>query len=60
MKRTIIIKSVSVEVIRQIRHFGDFVTVPLASVIFFDLAGVDRLYLVLAGLAAWTLLEHPE
>jgi hypothetical protein len=29
MKRTIIIKSVSVEVMQQIRHFGDFVTVPL-------------------------------
>ena len=58
MKRTIIIKSLSAEVMRRIRHFGDFVTVPLASVIFIDLAGVDRLYLVLAGLAAWTLLEY--
>src|ERR1700674_1867744 len=50
--------SFSAEVMRRIRHFGDFVTVPLASVIFIDLAGVDRLYLVLAGLAAWTLLEY--
>ena len=58
MKRTIIIKSLSVEAMRQLRHFGDFVTVPLASVIFVDLAGVDRLYLVLAGFAAWTLLEY--
>jgi sterol desaturase/sphingolipid hydroxylase (fatty acid hydroxylase superfamily) len=58
MKRKIIIKSLSVEVLRQIRHFGDFVTVPLASAIFIDMAGVDRLYLVLAGLAAWTLLEY--
>ena len=58
MKRLIIIMSPSVEVMRRIRHFGDFVTVPLASVIFIDLAGVDRLYLVLAGLAAWTLLEY--
>ena len=58
MKRTIIIKSLSAEVMRRIRHFGDFVTVSLASVIFIVSAGVDRLYLVLAGLAAWTLLEY--
>jgi sterol desaturase/sphingolipid hydroxylase (fatty acid hydroxylase superfamily) len=50
--------SFSAELMRRIRHFGDFVTVPLASVIFIDLAGVDCLYLVLAGLAAWTLLEY--
>ena len=50
--------SSSAGVMRRIRHFGDFVTVPLASVIFIDLAGVERLYLVLAGLAAWTLLEY--
>jgi len=50
--------SLRVRTMRQIRQFGDFVIVPLASVIFIDLAGVDRLYLVLAGLAAWTLLEY--
>jgi sterol desaturase/sphingolipid hydroxylase (fatty acid hydroxylase superfamily) len=48
----------SAEMMRRIRHFGDFVTVPLASVILIDLAGVGRLYLVLAGLAGWTLLEY--
>lgn len=58
MNRTVIIKSLSVEVMRRLRHFGDFVTVPLASVIFIDLAGVNRLYLVVVGLAAWTLLEY--
>jgi sterol desaturase/sphingolipid hydroxylase (fatty acid hydroxylase superfamily) len=58
MKRRIVIWCPSVEVRRRIRQFGDFVTVPLASLIFIDLAGVDRLYLVLAGLAAWTLLEY--
>lgn len=58
MKRTTIIKSLLVEVTRRIRHFGDFLTVPVTSVIFIDLGGVDRLYLVLAGLVAWTLLEY--
>jgi hypothetical protein len=46
------------EAMRRIRHFGDYVTVPLAAVILMDLAGRDRLYLVLLGLAAWTLLEY--
>jgi len=58
MRRTAIITDVSAEVMRRIRHFGDFVTVPLAIVIFVDLAGMYRLYLVLAGVAAWTLLEY--
>src|SRR5436190_23751490 len=58
MKRTMIIKSLSVEVMRHIRHFADFVTVPLATVIFIDLAGVNPLHMVLAGLAAWMLLEY--
>jgi len=44
--------------VRKIRHFGDFVTVPLAIAIFAGLAGIHRLHLVLAGLAAWTLLEY--
>ena len=48
----------SAAVMRRIRHFGDFVTVPLAIVIFVDLAGIYRLYLVLLGVAAWTLLEY--
>jgi sterol desaturase/sphingolipid hydroxylase (fatty acid hydroxylase superfamily) len=50
--------SLSAEVMRRIRHFGDFVTVPLAVVMFLDLAGIYRLYLVLVGIAAWTLLEY--
>src|SRR5258707_11321945 len=50
--------SLSAGVMRRIRHFGDFVTVPLAIVIFADLAGMDRLYMVLAGVAAWMLLEY--
>src|SRR5216684_5595306 len=48
----------STEVMRRLRHFGDFVTVPLAIVIFVGLAGMYRLYLVLVGVAAWTLLEY--
>ncbi len=52
------ITSLSAEVMRRIRHFGDFVTVPLAIVIFVDLAGMYRLYLVLLGVAVWTLLEY--
>jgi len=58
MTRTAIIPGLSAEVMRRIRHFGDFVTVPLAIVIFVDLAGIDRLCLVPAGVAAWTLLEY--
>src|SRR6266481_8660213 len=58
MRRTAIITSLLAEVMRRIRHFGDFVIVPLAIVIFVDLAGMYRLYLVLVGVAAWTLLEY--
>ena len=58
MRRTAIITSLSAEVMRRIRHFGDFVTVPLAIVIFANLAGMYHLYMVLAGVAAWTLLEY--
>ncbi len=43
---------------RHIRHFGDFLTVPIAITIFVGLAGMDRLYLVPLGFAAWTLLEY--
>jgi sterol desaturase/sphingolipid hydroxylase (fatty acid hydroxylase superfamily) len=42
----------------RLRHFGDFVTLPIAIVIFLKLAGVNRLYLFPAGIAAWTLLEY--
>jgi sterol desaturase/sphingolipid hydroxylase (fatty acid hydroxylase superfamily) len=58
MRRTAITTSLSTEVMRRLRRFGDFVSVPIAIAIFLDLAGVYRLYLVLTGLAAWTLLEY--
>jgi sterol desaturase/sphingolipid hydroxylase (fatty acid hydroxylase superfamily) len=58
MGRTGIITRLSAEVTRRIRHFGDFVTIPLAIVIFLGLAGTYRLHLVLVGVAAWTLLEY--
>jgi sterol desaturase/sphingolipid hydroxylase (fatty acid hydroxylase superfamily) len=50
--------SLSAEMMRRLRHFGDFFTIPLAIVIFAGLAGMDRLHLMLAGIAAWTLLEY--
>jgi sterol desaturase/sphingolipid hydroxylase (fatty acid hydroxylase superfamily) len=46
------------ELMRRIRHFGDFVTIPLAIAVFVGLAGMYRLYLVVLGVAAWTLLEY--
>jgi sterol desaturase/sphingolipid hydroxylase (fatty acid hydroxylase superfamily) len=58
MSRTAIMMNLSAEVMRRIRHFGDFVTVPLAAVIFLELAGIYRLHLVVMGVAAWTLLEY--
>ena len=58
MRRSAIGTRLSAEMMRRIRHFGDFVTVPLAIMIFVDLAGRHRLYLVVAGIAAWTLLEY--
>jgi sterol desaturase/sphingolipid hydroxylase (fatty acid hydroxylase superfamily) len=58
MRRKAILANLSAELVRLIRHFGDFVTLPVAIVIFVDLAGVHHLYLVLTGMAAWTLLEY--
>src|ERR1700675_2304472 len=58
MRRTVIITSLPADVVRRTRHFGDFVTVPLAIVIFVNLAGMNRLDLVLVGVAAWTLLSY--
>src|SRR5437667_6017918 len=46
------------ELMRRIRHFGDFVTVPTAALIFAGFAGIDRFYLIALGFAAWTLLEY--
>ena len=46
------------ELVRRTRHFGDFVTVPLAAAVFIGLAGMYRLYLVAIGVAVWTLLEY--
>src|SRR5271166_4521598 len=50
--------SFSAGVLRRIRHFGDFVTLPITIAVFVGLAGLDRLHVVLAGAAAWTLLEY--
>jgi sterol desaturase/sphingolipid hydroxylase (fatty acid hydroxylase superfamily) len=50
--------SLSAELMRRIRHFADFVTVPLATVVFLGMAGMYRLHLVVMGVAAWTLLEY--
>ena len=58
MRRAAIMTSLSAGVMRRARHFGDFVTVPLAIAIFVDQAGIYRLHMVLAGIAAWTLLEY--
>jgi len=40
------------EMMRRIRHFGDFVTIPITIAIFVDLAGIECLYLILVGAAA--------
>ena len=58
MRRAAIMTGLAAEVTRRIRHFGDFVTVPLAIVIFSGMAGIYRLHLVVMGVAAWTLLEY--
>jgi sterol desaturase/sphingolipid hydroxylase (fatty acid hydroxylase superfamily) len=59
MSRTAIITSLlSTEVMQRLRHFGDFVTIPFVIVIFVELAGMDRFYLILVGVAAWTLVEY--
>ena len=52
------VTSLSVGAMHRIRHFGDFVTIPLAVVVFLGLAGMYRLPLVFAGGAVWTLLEY--
>jgi sterol desaturase/sphingolipid hydroxylase (fatty acid hydroxylase superfamily) len=52
------VTSLSAGLIQWIRHFGDFVTVPLAIAAFLGLAGMYRLPLVFAGAAVWTLLEY--
>lgn len=43
---------------RRIREFGDFVTVPLAILVFLYFAGLYRLHLAVAGVVIWTLLEY--
>ena len=58
MRRAAIIAGLTAGLMRRIRHFGDFVTVPLAAVIFLELAGIYRLHLVVMAVAAWTLLEY--
>lgn len=44
--------------VRWIKHFGDFITIPLAIVFFAVVAGLHRFPLVLVGLAGWTLVEY--
>jgi sterol desaturase/sphingolipid hydroxylase (fatty acid hydroxylase superfamily) len=44
--------------VRWIKHFGDFITIPLAILLFAAIGGLDRFPLILAGLAAWTLVEY--
>ena len=51
------VTTLSGDLMRRIRHFGDFVTVPLAAMTLIGMAGLDRLYLVVLGLAGWTFLE---
>src|ERR1700722_8373206 len=58
MRRSANAMDLPAEVMRLIRHFGDFVTLPLAIMVFVGLAGVHRLHLVVAGIAAWTLMEY--
>jgi sterol desaturase/sphingolipid hydroxylase (fatty acid hydroxylase superfamily) len=58
MRQEASMTNLSAAVIRWIRHFGDFVTVPLAVAVFLELAGEDRFYLALAGFAAWTFMEY--
>ena len=53
-----ILPNQSGELWRWIRHFGDFVTLPLAILTFAGLAGISRFPLVVAGMAAWTLVEY--
>jgi len=56
--RTTFVSKLAVETWRWVRHFGDFVSVPLAALVFVDLAGMYRLPLVLFGIAVWTLAEY--
>jgi sterol desaturase/sphingolipid hydroxylase (fatty acid hydroxylase superfamily) len=53
-----ILMNQSADWVRWVRHFGDFVTIPVAVLAFASLGGLSRLYLVAAGLAAWTLVEY--
>jgi sterol desaturase/sphingolipid hydroxylase (fatty acid hydroxylase superfamily) len=48
----------SADLWRWVRHFGDFVTIPIAILILAGAGGVSRLPLVVVGLAAWTLVEY--
>ncbi|HLZ00558.1 MAG TPA: sterol desaturase family protein [Bradyrhizobium sp.] len=58
MKRAVILMNRSAHWWQWVRHFGDFVTIPLAILTFAGLAGLSRLYLVVVGLLAWTLVEY--
>jgi sterol desaturase/sphingolipid hydroxylase (fatty acid hydroxylase superfamily) len=58
MRLAALLTNQSVDLWRWIRHFGDFVTIPIAILFLAGLGGVARLPLVGAGLAAWTLVEY--
>jgi sterol desaturase/sphingolipid hydroxylase (fatty acid hydroxylase superfamily) len=59
MRRTAaLLTNQSADLWRWIRHFGDFVTIPLAIVVLASVGGTSRLPLVVVGLAAWTLVEY--
>jgi sterol desaturase/sphingolipid hydroxylase (fatty acid hydroxylase superfamily) len=58
MRRSAFATTLFADVMQRIRHFGDYVTVPIAIVAFVNFAGVYRVHLVLAGVAAWTLVEY--
>lgn len=45
-------------ILKRIRYFADFATVPVAIVTFANFAGFSRLPLVLTGVVAWTLAEY--
>jgi sterol desaturase/sphingolipid hydroxylase (fatty acid hydroxylase superfamily) len=58
MRLAALLMNQSADLWRWIRHFGDFVTIPIAIAVLAGLGGLSRLPLVVVGLAAWTLVEY--
>jgi sterol desaturase/sphingolipid hydroxylase (fatty acid hydroxylase superfamily) len=58
MRRAAMLMNQSADWLRWVRHFGDFITIPFAVLIFAGLGGLSRLYLAAVGLMAWTLVEY--